>query len=224
MEYKAIISGRLEYASQRSIEQAAKVMDHLMETRYKGEAIFRSSDIFDFEQCVLTLPRHISQCPEKIWLNTVHLLRQVTQYAIAGDLNLFKISMGRLSEHILLEPKGHKTAVQAYQKGRKLLENPQQAEAARQSLTRAIEKFPRHAKALERRGYAHYLLGQLDAARQDYVDSLKVDDKRPEADLGLAHLCMQEERWEKAIAHLGRLCARMRNGRADDRVSRLAVG
>jgi DNA-binding transcriptional MocR family regulator len=32
------------------------------------------------------------------------------------------------------------------------------------------------------------------------------------------------ERVEKAIAHLGRLCARMRDCRADDRVSRLAVG
>jgi hypothetical protein len=29
---------------------------------------------------------------------------------------------------------------------------------------------------------------------------------------------------EKAIAHLGRLCARMRDCRADERVSRLAVG
>ncbi|MCB0639917.1 MAG: hypothetical protein KDC54_25015, partial [Lewinella sp.] len=158
MEYKAIISGRLEYASQRSIEQAAKIMDHLMETRYKGEAIFRSSEIFDFERCVLTLPRHITQCQDKVWLNTVHLLKQVTQYAIAGDLNLFKIEMGRLSEHILLEPKGHKTAVQAYQQGRELLLDHNQAEEARQSLTLAIKKFPRHAKALERRGYANFLL------------------------------------------------------------------
>jgi DNA-binding transcriptional MocR family regulator len=32
------------------------------------------------------------------------------------------------------------------------------------------------------------------------------------------------ERVEKAIAHLGRLCARMQDCRSDDRVSRLAVG
>lgn len=203
MDYKAIISGRLEFASRRSMEQAVKMMDHLMETRYKGEAIFRGSEeIFDLEQCVVIIPRHISQCQEKTWLNTVHLLKQVTQYAIAGDLNLFKIEPGKLNNHLLLEPKSDKTAVQAYQEGSRLLEDSGRAEEARASLSRAIQKFARHAKALERRGYANVLLGDTEAARRDYEESLHVDDKRPEAYLGLAKLAMQAEEWEKAIVHL----------------------
>lgn len=199
MEYTVIIMGRLEFATDRSIQQATKVIAHLLETRYKNDVLYKDApELLNTETRSLVAPRQKFTCSEKVWLNTLHLLEQATGFSIAGDLNMWRILEGTLKEHQLLEPQSDKRIVKAYQKGRELLAN-NKFDEARAALTDAIDQFPRHAKALERRGYAHYEQKNKEAALADYAASLAVDSKRPDAYIGRGRILMDEEKWADAL-------------------------
>lgn len=201
MEYRVIISGRLEFSNARSVRQAIKVIDHLQETRYKGEALFNDSSMLDEATCAFVVPRLVTNCNEKAWQNTVHFVEQVNEYAIAGDMNMWKIQDGHLCEHSYMEPDSEKTAVVAYKKGLESLKQGDE-KAAIESFTKAIKKFGRHAKAYERRGFCYSLLGQEEKALEDFAVSLKIDPKRPEAYLSRAIVAMKKEDWASAIEDL----------------------
>lgn len=202
MDYTVIVMGRLEYANQRSIGQATKVIAHLLETRYKNDVLYKdASTLLDTETLSLVAPRQKFTCTEKVWLNTVHLLEQATDFAIAGDLNMWRILNGTLQEHRMLEPLSDKTAVKAYLKGRDLLVAGD-LDAAKDFLTRSLDRFPRHAKALERRGLVSYQQGDKAGALADYAKSLEVDNKRPEAYIGRARILIEEEKWADALLDL----------------------
>jgi tetratricopeptide (TPR) repeat protein len=202
MDYTVIIMGRLEFANQRSIEQATKVIAHLLETRYKNDVLYKDAPaLLDMETLSLVAPRQKFTCSEKVWLNTVHLLEQATGFSIAGDLNMWRILEGTLKEHVMLEPRSDKTVVKAYLKGSDLLAKGE-LEGAKEALTRSIARFPRNAKALERRGYIYYEQGDKKAALADYAASLEVDAKRPEAYIGRARILIEDKKWEEALLDL----------------------
>ncbi|MEL7220473.1 MAG: tetratricopeptide repeat protein, partial [Bacteroidota bacterium] len=112
-----------------------------------------------------------------------------------------RILNGTLKEHRLLEPLSDKTAIKAYLKGRNLLKEGD-LEGAKDFLTRSLNKFPRNAKALERRGLVHYEEGNKAEALADYARSLEVDAKRPDAYIGRARILMEEENWADALLDL----------------------
>jgi len=202
MDFTVIIMGRSEFASKRSIEQATNVIAHLLQTRYKNEVLYKdAAELLDAATNSLVAPREKFNCSEKVWMNTLHLLQQATGFSIAGDLHMWRILDGELQEHQLLEPNNDKTTVQAYFEGRSLI-NEEKWEEAKKALTKAISRFPRHAKALERRGYIHFEQGNTEAALADYAASLAVDSKRPEAYLGRALIGLSEEKWKDALDDL----------------------
>ncbi|MEM1214428.1 MAG: tetratricopeptide repeat protein [Bacteroidota bacterium] len=194
--------GRLEYATERSVQQATKTIAHLLETRYKNEVLYRdAAQLLDEENKALVAPREKFTCTEKVWLNTLHLLQQATGFSIAGDLQMWRIKEGELQEHQILEPTSDKTVVQAYLKGRRHLEAGE-LEEAKAAYTKAIDRFPRHALALERRGFVNYTQGNNEAALADYAASIAVDSKRPEAYLGRARMEILAEDWAAALEDL----------------------
>ncbi|MEZ4986347.1 MAG: tetratricopeptide repeat protein [Saprospiraceae bacterium] len=202
MEFTVIIMGRLEFASARSVVQATNTLVHLLETRYKGDVLYRDAEqLLDAEKMALVCPREKFTCTEKMWLNTLHLLERAAEYSIAGDLNLWRIADGELLEYQLLEPIGDKTTIQAYRKGRSLIEAGAYSDAIA-SLTNAIKGCDRHACALERRGYAYYEMGNEEAAMADYAASLAVDAKRPDAYLSRALIYIRRKDWKAAWADL----------------------
>jgi tetratricopeptide (TPR) repeat protein len=202
MEFTVIIMGRLEFANERSIQQATKTIAHQLETRYKGDVLYKDvAQLLDESSLALVAPREKFVCSEKVWTNTVHLLEQATAFSIAGDLNLWRIDGGKLVEYCFLEPTSDKSTIQAYRKGRELIAT-EQWEDAKTSLTQAIKGFARHAKALERRGFVHWAQGNATAALEDYAASLAVDAKRPDAYLGRALIHIDNAQWAAALADL----------------------
>jgi len=202
MDYTVIILGRLEYANVRSVQQATKVIAHLLETRYKNEVLYRdATELLDEELCTLIAPREKFQCSEKVWSNTIHLLAKATEFSIAGDLHMWKILDGTLQEYICLEPDSDKSTVQSFRQGRELIDEGK-LEEAKKLLTKAVSRFPRHAQALERRGFIHYTQGDTEAAMADYAASIEIDTKRPDAYLGRARVLVNQENWSAAIEDL----------------------
>jgi tetratricopeptide (TPR) repeat protein len=202
MEYTVIILGRLEFANTRSIQQATKVIAHLLETRYKNDVRYKeANELLNEETCSLTVPREKFTSSEKMWTNTLHMLSKAAEFSIAGDINMWKVLDGELQDYQCIEPNSDKTTVQAFREGRDLLVDGK-LDAAKEKLSLAIKRFPRHAQALERRGFIYYLQGDTAKAMADYAASMTADSKRPDAYLGRAKIYIDQENWSAALDDL----------------------
>ncbi len=203
MEFTVIIMGRFEFKNTRSILKAKEVIEHLMETRYKKESLYKDIEVFDEERLTFIAPRQKFLCTDKVWQNTVHLFEQTAQFAIAGDVRLWKIhpEKGTLQQYERVEPRSDKTVIKAYMKGRRLLGEEKYMEA-QEAFSDTIKRFDRHAMAMECRAYTHYVLGDIDDALTDYAASIAIDNKRPEAFLGRGIIFMKQHKWADAISDL----------------------
>lgn len=200
--YKSIFSGRLDFGTPRSFQQVIKMFEHRKENYYKSEVIFEIEDIFSEEDSSLNIPRHIAQVQDKFWRNTVNLLKNISQYAVSGDLNAWLLEDGKILREARIEPDSDKSAVRAFLQGRELInENGKETEAVA-ALSRAIEKFERHSTAYERRGYVNYRLRNYSDAMYDYSKSIDINPRNAEAYFGRAFVHMANDEIQQAIADL----------------------
>lgn len=182
--YKSIFSGHLEFGNQKSIDRIQALFAHRAENYYRNQILLKAEDIFNMETATLEVPRYIGQGTEKDWKNTVNMLQYIVQYAIAGDISCWRVDDGRVVDHIHVEPQGDKTAIQEFIKGREMVEEKGMEEEAKEALSRAIEKFERHAKAYERRGFVNYQLRNFKDALYDYSKSIDINPAAAEPYLG----------------------------------------
>ena len=201
MDITVIVMGRFEFNNMRSITKAKEVIAHLLETRYKHESLYKDVEMFDEELLALVAPRSKFTTTDKIWQNTLHLLEQSAQFAVAGDIRIWKIKEGKLQSYQRVEPRSDKSTIKLYQQGRCFLKEKKYDEA-REKFTLAIEKFPRHAMAMEARAFTHWAQGNNTDALIDYAASIAIDNKRPEAFLGRAVISMGDKQWNEAIDDL----------------------
>lgn len=200
--HKAIFCGRLEFGNERTFEQAQKMFEHWRENHYRGLILFKGEDVFSPEQMALDIPRLIAQSADRQWHNTVNLLRQVSEYAVAGDISAWMSDNGLILKHAVIEPEGDKTATQSYLQGRKLVSVEGKEVEAQEALSRAIEKFDRHALAYERRGYVNYRLRNFKDAIYDYTRSIGINEANPEPYYGRALVHITQNDFDSAIADL----------------------
>lgn len=202
MDYKVIMSGRLEFGTDRNYQQVVKLYEHRRENYFRADVLFRAEQLFNDELMLLEVPRFIGTTTDKVWRNTISLLEQVADYAIAGDFNLWLLQEGTAPEHWLIEPKGDKTAVRAYLEGRQLTQETGREEDAHKALSQAIEKFARHALAYERRGAVNLRLKNYEDALYDYNKSIHINPNKPEAYHGRGLIAAMREDWKAAIADM----------------------
>lgn len=188
MTYKTIFSGRLEFGSPRSYEKVTKMYEHRVENFYRAEILLKGEEIFDEESHSLNVPRFITQASDKTWRNTINLLEYVAQFAVAGDLSAWMTDDGKVIKHKVVEPRSDKAAVQAFITGRKLVKEVGRETEAKKALSQAIEKFERHAKAYERRGFVNFQLENYADALYDYNKSIDINPGNPDAFLGRAFI------------------------------------
>lgn len=201
--YKVILSGCLEFGTQRSFEQVLKFYEHRTENYYRNDVLFKAEELFDEATFSLNIPRYINnECPEKRWKNTLNLLEYVSQYAIAGDLKAWAIEGGKPIVDKVIEPLGDKSATQAFLEGRELLHRNGMEQEAMVALNRAIEKFERHALAYERRGHINFKLRNFDDALYDFTKSIDINPNHPDAYWGRANTYLVKKELNSAIADL----------------------
>ncbi len=149
--------------------------EHRMENYYKNDILLKVEEIFFQDQALLNIPRTIKHGLEKSWKNTINLLEHMAQYAITGDLHAWMVKDGVVLKQRYIEPKGDKAAIQAFLKGRELIDKQGKEQEAFDALSKAIEKFARHAKAYEHRGYVNYQLKNFKDALYDYSKSIDIN-------------------------------------------------
>ena len=203
MTYKTIFSGRLEFGSPRSYDKVTKMYEHRVENFYRSDILLKAEDVFDEESQSLNVPRFITQSSDKTWRNTLNLLEYVAQFAVAGDLSAWMTDSGKILHYKVVEPQSDKAAVQAYLAGRKLVKETGRETEAKKALSRAIEKFERHAKAYERRGFVNFQLGNFADALYDYSKSIDINSGNPDAFRGRAYVYIHQGELSKAIEDLG---------------------
>lgn len=203
MTSKTILSGRLEFGSQRSFEQVVKMFQHRVENFFKQEIfLLPAEEFFREEEYVLDIPRLVTQSTEKTWRNTMSLLEYVAQYAIAGSIHAWMTEDGAVLEQRLIEPRGDKVAVQSFLHGRELIKEEGMETEAMKSLNQAIEKYARHALAYERRGYVNYLLRNFADAIYDFSKSIDINPHNADPYLGRAMVRIAQGQFRDAIQDL----------------------
>jgi tetratricopeptide (TPR) repeat protein len=200
--YKTILSGCLEFGSQRSYDQVLKFYQHRVENYYRNDILLDAEEFFQESSFTLTVRRFIAECPEKSWKNTLNLLEYVSQYAIAGDFQAWIIQEGKVVEHRTIEPLGDKSAVQAFLEGRQLVQESGMEKEAMHALNRAIEKFERHGLAYERRGYVNFKLRNYEDALYDFTKCIDIHPNHPDAYWGRANTRIKKQDLQGAIADL----------------------
>lgn len=200
MTHKTIISGRLEFGSSRSFQKVVNMFEHRKENYYRSDIALSAEDIFVEDECFLDIPRFITQTSDKTWRNTINLLQTLAQFAVAGDLSAWMTDNGELLKHVIIEPKGDKTAIQHFLRGRELINEDGKEQEARDALSRAIDKFERHALAYERRGFVNYKLGNYKDALYDYQKSMDINPDKANPYFGKAVIFKAQENWKDAVA------------------------
>ena len=202
MTHKTIFSGHLEFGTVRSFERMQNMLEHRIENHYRNVTVLKPEEIFNQEAGTLDIARHIAQASDKEWRNTVDMLQFIVQYAIAGEMSAWMVESGKVIKQFHIEPKSDKTAVQAFLQGRELVKESGKEEEARQVLSRAIDKFERHAKAYERRGYVNFKLKNYDDAMYDYTKSININPHAAESRMGRSLLKLKTDDIKGAIPDL----------------------
>lgn len=202
MFYKAIIQGRLEFGREKSYDKVVKMYEYRTETYYRNALIFKQEEVFLPEELALEVPRFVAQVTEKSFKNTADLLHYCAQFAVAGSIRAWLIDEGSILRYEMIEPDSDKAVVQSFIKGRKLVKQKGKEDEAIKALTKAIEKYDRHAQAYERRAKVNFFLKKYHDAKRDYGKCIGIDPSIPTAYYGRAKVHILEENYQAAVDDL----------------------
>jgi len=197
--FKTIIQGRLEFGSAKSYDKLIKLYDSRAETYHKNDVVFTSEEIFDPEKLTMEIPRYVGQITEKRYKNTIALLSYSVQFAVTGSIRAWMSEEGKVMHYNLMEPESDKAAVRSFLKGRSLVKEDGKEKEAIAALSKAIEKYDRHAQAYERRAKVVFRMQNYHDAKRDYTKCINLDSTIPTAYYGRAKVHMIEESWQLAI-------------------------
>lgn len=198
--YKTIVQGRLEFGTDKTFNTVLTQFQNRSEGHYKNELIFKEEDIFVPEEYAIVIPRYVGQSSEKWFKNTMILIGYCSQFAVAGSLRAWMTNEGKILHYYPIEPNSEKIVVQSYLKGKALVKKKGKHDEAIDALSKAIEKYDRHAQAYERRGKVNFILKKYHDAERDYNKSLTIDDTNSHAYFGRAKIHSIHEKYEEAVA------------------------
>lgn len=193
---KLIFKGRLEFGTQRTFDMVMRHWLTRIESYFKADILFKPEQVFLEEDFSLTVPQQTIMSTEKNWRSTTALLQEVSQFAVAGNVQAWCLDNGRLLASLNIEPDSDKVAVLEYRRGCDLVGKTGKEQEATEALSRAIEKYERHALAYERRGYVNYKLKNFNDALHDFSKSIRFNPNNPEPYYGCGKVKMLKNDWE----------------------------
>lgn len=196
---KLVFRGRLDFGNQRTYDLVVKHWQTRLENYFRTEVLFKAEQIFVPEELAINVPQQTLMSTEKHWRNTTSLLKEVAQYALAGNVGAWWVQNGQVLAECQIEPNSDKIAVSEYLRGRELVQQGGMEEASI-ALSNAIEKYERHAAAFERRGYVNYKLKNFNDAHYDFSKSISINPVAPEPFYGRGKIHMIKNEWEAAAA------------------------
>lgn len=201
--YKVIIQGRLDFGNEKTYVTAQKLYVQRMESYYKNEVIFnKPEEHFDDNQYYFLVERTVQFSSDKYWMNTVNLLDNLAQYALAGEIKMWMMDQGEAIRTEIISPNSEKSVVSATKKAIKLLDEKEKQDQLEKTLRNILTKYPAHS-------LAQAMMGRMYARRKDMVEANKYFDLALEnyshnayAHLWRGKMYMQQERYAEALIHL----------------------
>ncbi|MFN0215039.1 MAG: tetratricopeptide repeat protein, partial [Saprospiraceae bacterium] len=195
---KVVFRGRLEFGSQRAYDMVLKHWNTRVENYFKADVLFTAEEVFSEENYSLTVPQQTLMSSQKRWHSTNALLKEVAQYALAGNVGAWWVANGKVLGQHLIEPNTDKAAVSDFMRGRELVQQGGMEQAS-EALTSSIEKYAHNALAYERRGYVNYKLKNYNDALYDFTKSIAIYEHNPEPFYGRGKIYMLKSEWKSAI-------------------------
>ncbi len=200
--FKTIIQGKLEFGTKKTFDKIISMFSHRLEKYYRNIVIIEAENIFNEDNYTLYIKRHVAQATDKSWRNTAEILEYCAQFAVSGMVGIWMTDKGQILKYRKIVPKGDKTAVQHFIKGRTLYKKGGKHEEAIVQLDKAIAKYDRHAYAYEIRAYINSKLGKLHDAKRDFNKCLSIDENIPHAYFGRAQIALSEGNEDEALMDL----------------------
>ena len=189
MYLKTIVEGRLEFGTAKSYDTVLKMFLKRIESYHRNEIFLKAETIFIEETYSLVVERFVKDTiTEKAYKGTISLLKYCSQFALSGTIRAWLIDNGNIVSFDLIEPEQDKAAVQSFIKGRKLIRVQGRQDEAINELTKAIDKFDRHAQAYERRAKTCFILKKYADALRDYNKCIAIDPTIATAYYGRARI------------------------------------
>lgn len=199
---KTIIQGKLEFGNEKSYAKVLKMFIYRSENYYKSDVILDPDEVFDEDALILNVPRYVGTHLEKSWKNAVALIEYCAQFAISGEIGAWQTDSGKIINSAMIVPNSDKAVVIQFNKGKKLADEAGKEQEAIEALTKAIEKYDKHAQAYERRANVNVVLKKHHDAMRDYNKCIKLDDSIPDAYFGRAKIHIINDDIDSAIADL----------------------
>lgn len=199
---KTIIQGRLEFGNEKSYQKVFKMFEYRTETYYKSDIMLKQEEVFDPKVLSLEVPRYVAQHLDKTYRNTVSLLQYCAQFAVAGEIRAWQTDRGTVLSYAYIEPQSDKAAVVDFRKGKELIGEDGREQEALEALSKAIEKYNRHAYAYEKRGEVNFMLKKYHDSLRDFNKCLAIDDTIPDAYFGRANIAIHNKDYQEAINNL----------------------
>ena len=203
---KVILQGQLEFNGLRSYEMAFDLFINRAELIYKNDVFLKVEDVFKPNLMLLRVARIVLETSLSRWKNTIALLNQIAPYAIAGKIEGWLLSEGKLLEYVFIEPKSDKIAVRSFIKGKKLSKVKGKEEEAHKALSKAIDKHEAHSHAYERRALVNLKLGNNEDAKYDFGKSIRINPENADAYFGRGAMRFLEKDFEGAISDFESCC------------------
>lgn len=195
---KLIFRGRLEFGSERTFNMVLNHWNTRVESYFKADVLLKAEEVFHADSFTLDVPQQVVMSTEKHWRSTTALLKEIAQYALAGNVGAWWVNSGQVLAQYTIEPQSDKSAVVEFIRGRDLVQQGGM-EMASEALSNAISKFERNALAYERRGYVNYKLKNFKDALYDFSKSIGINPNNPEPYYGRGKVKMIMNDWETAI-------------------------
>jgi tetratricopeptide (TPR) repeat protein len=196
---RLVFKGRLDFGNRRTFDKVVHHWQVRTENYFKTHLLFKAEQVLVEQDFSLTVVQRKLQGNEKSWRMTVELFRELAQYATAGYIASWCIADDGVVEQAFIEPVSDKVAVQEFLKGRRLVGQLGREVEAAEALSRAIEKYEKHALAYERRGYVNYKLGNYNDALHDFNRSISFNPHHPDAYYGRGKVRMLKNDWLSAV-------------------------
>lgn len=195
---KLIFRGRLEFGSERTFNMVLNHWNTRVDSYFKSDVLLKAEEVFHPESYSLDVPQQVVMSTEKHWRSTTALLKEIAQYALAGNVGAWWVNSGQVLAQYTIEPQSDKTAVSEFIRGRELVQQGGM-EMASEALSNAISKFERNALAYERRGYVNYKLKNFKDALYDFSKSITINPSNPEPYYGRGKVKMIMNDFETAV-------------------------
>ncbi len=199
-DFKFIFKGRLDFGNKRSYDNVLNMYEWKMINHYKKDVHLDPEELFDENKFSLTFPRsHVSRGLSKNFKATYGLLKYLSDYALAGQVEMWKIKDREVVEYHLIEPKSDRATVIQFSKGKRLADSEETHEEAMVALDAAIAKYEKHAQAYERRAFINTVLQKYHDAIRDYTKSINIYAGAPDPYYGRGMVQFKQDNFDAAV-------------------------